>query len=198
MTMGSWIAVVMASVSPVAYLPGLRRIIRNRTTDGVSQTLCGVGVVSYGMWLGLATRNTPAMFLVLTISSMLALTQLVLVTRLERRGLWSIAPWLAAATIGGVAAWQWQWAAVAVLVVVDAAWYTRALRDILRSRAAAAVSPWGWTLTIIANLSWVYDGIVRSVPTVVVQATALTCAASVALAATILVQRRAVMEQAGR
>lgn len=187
---GTVLAAMAAGLTPLSYIPGLARMVRKRSADGLSMTLCGTGLVSYGMWIGLATGNTPAMFAILLVSSSLALVQTVIVNRYLGETWTTLARWAGAAVAGGMLSWRWGWAGVAVLVVVDMGWYLRAVRDISRSVNAGAVSIWGWVLTIAANLAWVYDGVVREVPTVAIQSAVLTACAGIAMAVTIRAHRR--------
>lgn len=180
-----------ALLGPLSYLPGLRRMLVGRTTDGVSATLCGVGLLSYGTWLGLAAGVSYGFYGVLLTSSCLALVQAVLAVRYSSGSATRMLLWLLSGVGSGLVALCWPWLAVIYIAPLDLTWYGRAIRDVLRSVAAKAVSVWGWGMGAAANLAWVVEAAVEGNTPLVVQCVLLTCASIAGIVATIKVRRRA-------
>lgn len=92
------LTILAALLGPLSYLPGLRRMLIGRTADGVSLTLCGVGLLSYGTWLGLAVGVSAGFYVVLLVSTCLALTQAVLTVRYAPGSVSRMLLWFLAAT----------------------------------------------------------------------------------------------------
>jgi len=179
-----------AALGPLSYLPGFRRMLRGRTSDGVSTTLCGVGVLSYGTWLGLAAGISGRLYALLVVSSCFAAAQAALAVRYTRGSPIRMLLWFLAAAGSGLLALRLPWVAVLYVAPLDLIWYGRAIRDVVRSVTAAAVSAWGWSLSAAANLAWVVEAtLARNIP-LVVQCALLTTASLIGIAATLQARRR--------
>lgn len=179
-----------AALGPLSYLPGFRRMLGGRTSDGVSTTLCGVGLLSYGTWLGLAAGIGGGLYALLVVSSCFAVAQAALALRYTRGSPVRMLIWLLAATGSGLLALHLPWAAVLYVAPLDLVWYGRAIRDVVRSVSAAAVSAWGWSLSAAANLAWVIEAtLARNIP-LAVQCASLTTASFVGIAATLQARKR--------
>lgn len=181
-----------AALGPLSYLPGLRRMVRGRTADGVSIQLCGIGVLSYGTWLGLASGVGREFYLLLLFSSGLALLQTALVVRYTGSTPRQVLPWLAFSVLSCLVAGRWGWVALVYVAPLDLAWYVRAVRDVVRSVAASAVSVWGWLMGLSANLAWAFEAVLAGSYALVVQCVLLSGASLAGLLATIRVRLRGV------
>jgi len=179
-----------ALLGPLSYLPGLRRMLVGRTADGVTTTLCGVSLLSYGTWLGLAAGVSYGFYGVLLTSSCLAMTQAMLAVRYSSGSPTRMLLWLLSGVGSGLVALRSPWLAVIYLAPLDLFWYGRAIRDVLRSVAAKAVSVWGWSMSASANLAWVVEAVVEGNKPLAVQCVLLTCASIAMIVATIKVRRR--------
>jgi hypothetical protein len=183
--------ILAALLGPFSYVPGLRRMLVGRTADGVSPTLCGVGLLSYGTWLGLAAGVSYGFYSVLLTSSCLAMIQAALAVRYAPGSATRMFLWFLAGVGSGLVALRWPWLALVYIAPLDFAWYGRAVLDVLRSVAAKAVSVWGWVMGIAANLAWVVEAAASENIPLVVQCVLLTCASIAGLVATITIRRRA-------
>jgi len=184
------LTIFAALLGPLYYLPSLRRMLVGRTTDGVSTTLCGVGLLSYGTWLGLAAGVSYGFYGVLLASSCLALLQAVLAVRYSSGSPIRMLLWFLSGVGSCLVALRWPWLAVIYIAPLDLVWYGRAIRDVLRSVAAKAVSVWGWVMSTTANLAWVVEAAVEGNTPFMLQSVLLTCASMGVIVATIKVRRR--------
>jgi len=165
-------------------------MVRGRTADGVSLQLCGIGVLSYGTWLGLAADIGQGLYVLLLVSSGLTLVQTALVVRYTGSTLWPMLPWFTAAVFSYVFATRWEWATLIYVAPLDLAWYVRAVRDVIRSVSAAAVSVWGWLMGLAGNTAWTVEATLVGSYALVVQCLLLSGASLVGLLATIRVRLR--------
>jgi len=184
------LTILAALLGPLYYLPGLRRMLVGRTADGVSATLCGIGLLSYGTWLGLADGVSYGFYGVLLVSICLAAIQAVLVVRYSSGSATRMLLWFLSGVGSGLVALRWPWLAVLYIAPLDLAWYGRAIRDILRSVSAKAVSVWGWVMGTAADIAWVVESAVEGNKPLMVQGVLLTCASLAGIAATIKARRR--------
>lgn len=188
----SWqvLAFLAACLTPLSYIPTLWRMAKLRTADGITLQLGLLGIVSYSAWLALASGVALAMYLTLVVAAFLASVQFVLVQRYTgapRRAL------LHAAALGATAfivALRAPWVAALVIVPIDVSWFVRAIRDVLRSDAAHAVSPWAWTLTFCAYLAWTVEAWSKDDTVLFLQCLVLCIGAVAAWAATVWMHRR--------
>jgi len=162
-----------------------------RTADGVSPTLCGIGLLSYGTWLGLAAGVSYGFYIVLLASSCLVMTQAALAVRYAPGSATRMLLWFLAGVGSSLLALRWPWLAVVYIAPLDLAWYGRAILDVLRSIAAKAVSVWGWVMGIAANLAWVIEAAANENTPLALQCVLLTCASLAGLVATLKMRRRA-------
>jgi len=184
------LTIFAALLGPLSYLPGLRRMLVGRTTDGISTLLCGVSLLSYGTWLGLAAGVSYGFYGMLLVSSCLAMTQAVLAVRYSSGSPTRMLLWLLSGVGSGLVALRWPWLAVIYIAPLDLAWCGRAIMDVLRSVAAKAVSVWGWGMGTATNLAWAVEAAVTGKTPLAVQCVLRTCASIAVIVATIKVRRR--------
>ncbi len=184
------LTIFAALLGSLSYLPSLRRMIVGRTADGISPTLCGVGLLSYGTWLGLAAGVSYGFYGVLLSSICLAVIQAALAVRYAPGSATRMFLWFLAGVGSSLVALRWPWLAVVYIVPLDLAWYGRAILDVLRSIVAKAVSVWGWVMGIAANLAWVVEAAASENTPLALQCVLLTCASLAGLVATIKIRRR--------
>jgi len=184
------LTIFAALLGPLYYLPGIRRMLVGRTADGVSATLCGIGLLSYGTWLGLADGVSYGFYGVLLMSICLAAVQAVLTVRYSSGSKTRMLLWLLSGVGSCLVALRWPWLAVIYLAPLDIFWYGRAISDILRSVSAKAVSVWGWVMGTTADLAWVIEATVEGNTPLILQSVLLTCASMAGIVATIKVRRR--------
>lgn len=168
-----------AFLSTLSYLPVLYRMLRFKTTDGVGEVQCALAVVSHAGWLSLAWGVGSGMYAAVLGSAVLAMVQFVLVWRL--RGVAGLTLWWSAIGVGATVYAVVHWAAVtaAIVVVIDLSWYMRAMRDVVSSVSAKAVSVWGWVMSVVANTVWVAESVRVGKALLAVQcAVMLVCAAT--------------------
>lgn len=180
-----------AFLTPLSYVPTLRRVIRYRTADGLSIAAGVVAVTSYGAWLMLARTHTSGMYVALVASTSLAWLQLVLVRRWLSLRPFTLAGAMLLALAAATLAWWSAPLALILLVGLDIGWYLRTIRDIRRSASAAAVSVWEWVLTVTANVAWVAESIRVGNEVLAVQCSLLLTGAAVALWSTVRSHRMA-------
>ena len=79
----TWAALsfLASALTPLSFLPSLRRSVRLRTADGLTDQLCLLGLTSYGAWLSLAWGVQLPMYVTLVVSAVLSLLQFALVLR---------------------------------------------------------------------------------------------------------------------
>jgi len=177
-------------LGPLSHVPSLVRLIRLKTGDGMTVTLCGIGFLSYGGWLVLVAPLGVYMLGVVLCSALLEVASMWYVRK------WGAAPWrhvfgwLAAAALVGLLAAYVPGAAFPFVLLVDLSWYVRALRDILFSKAARAVSVWGWVCSLSANGAWAVSAFNERAWWLLLQCVPLTIAAICALCATLYAHRR--------
>lgn len=179
-----------ATLGPISHIPTLRRIITKKTADGVSLDLCGVGLVSYGVWLVLAEAVSPYMYALIVVSGSLSLIQTLYVRRLTGASWMRVLGWVLAAAIGAVLAGTMTFAALFIILPIDISWYWRAVSDMIRSRAARAVSTWGWVCSVAANSAWTVEAVANSAWVLAIQCAVLTMASAIAWAVATVVHRR--------
>jgi len=184
------LTIIAALLGPMSYLPGLWRMIVGRTADGVSPTLCGIGLLSYGTWVGLAAGVSYGFYSVLLTSTCLAMVQAALAVRYAPGSVPRMLLWLLAGAGSGLVALRWPWLAVVYIVPLDLIWYGRSIRDVLRSVAAKAVSVWGWAMSTSANFAWVLEARAAENTPLMVQCALLTCASIAGIVATETVRLR--------
>jgi hypothetical protein len=184
------VAVVATVLTPLALIPTLRRTIVLRTADGVTVPLCLLGVVSYGAWLGIARGVQLIMYLSLALAFVLSFVQLVYVRRWTSAPLYLIALGAILACGAYSAAATWSIAAAAIITPIDAAWYVRAVRDVVRSEVAEAVSPWGWTMSLCGFAAWAAEAVHVGDWVLFGQCAVLFVSAAAAWVATVTVHRR--------
>jgi uncharacterized protein with PQ loop repeat len=182
-----------AALTPLSYLPTLRRMVVGRTADGVSLTACTVAVVSYGAWLSLARTHTLGMYLALAASAVCAWVTLTYARRWLAASFWVLVGGMFGAVAAAGVAWWSPAVVLAVIIPVDVGWYLRTVRDIWRSTAAAAVSAWGWLAAMAANLAWVAESIRVANVVLVVQCSLLLVGATSSFTVTLLAHRRSVL-----
>ena len=186
----SILTTLAALLGPLSYLPGLRRMFIGRTADGISQTLCGVGLLSYGTWLGLAVGVSDGFYIVLLTSICLALTQAVLTVRYAPGSVSRMLLWFLAGASSSIVALRWPWLAVLYIAPIDLVWYGRAIRDVVKSVAAKAVSVWGWVMGAAASLAWAIEAFVTGNAPLAFECVLLTCVDIAGVIVTLLVRRR--------
>jgi len=179
-----------AALGPISHLPSLRRVIFGRTSDGMTGTLCGLGLMSYGGWLGLSTSVQPIMYAVVMASAGLQIVTALYVRhwRGERWGMFFAYLALAGAT--GATAVTYPAIAVAGVLLIDGSWYYKAVVDVVRSEAAKAVSTWGWVCSFSANMAWVLEAARVGDWRLFTQCAVLATASTVAGGATWIMHRR--------
>ena len=179
-----------AVLGPVSHLPSLRRVIFRRTSDGMTGTLCGLGLVSYGGWLGLSTSVQPFMYAVVMTSAGLQVVT-ALYVRHWRRERWGVFfAYLVLASAMCAAAVSYPALAVAGVLLIDGSWYYKAVADVVRSEAAKAVSTWGWVCSFSANTAWVLESARVGDWRLFTQCAVLAAASAVAGGATWMMHRR--------
>lgn len=193
MTLLGVLTACAAMLGPLAHIPSLRRMITGRTADGMTVTLCGLGLFSYSTWMGLAFGLGPFMIIVIVLSLLLCALQAILTARFTRVPLMRLLPWMTLSGLSLLVTLRWEWVALGYIVVVDLWWYLRALRDVRRSTAAAAVSVWGWVLLLLANSAWVVEALSYGRTALAVQCLILAVASLAGGATTLVVQRQALM-----
>jgi len=161
-----------------------------RTADGVSTILCGASLLSYGTWLGLAAGVSYGFYGVLLVSSCLAAVQAVLAVRYSSGSPTRMFLWFLSGVGSCLVALRWPWLAVIYIAPLDLAWCGRAIRDILRSVSAKAVSVWGWGIGTATNFAWAVEAAVTGKTPLVLQSVLRACASIVVIVATIKVRRR--------
>ena len=179
-----------ALLGPLSFLPGLRRMLIGRTADGVSQTLCGVGLLSYGTWLGLAVGVSDGFYLVLLTSACLASTQAMLTVRYAPGSVSRMILWFLGGAGSSIVALRWPWLAVLYIAPIDLVWYGRAIRDVVKSVAAKAVSVWGLVMGAVANLAWSIEAFVTGNAPLAFQCVLLTCVAVAGIVVTLSAHKR--------
>lgn len=179
-----------ATLGPISHLPSLRRVIFGRTSDGMTGTLCGLGLVSYGGWLGLSTSVQPLMYAVVMASAGLQIVTALYVRhwRGERWGV--LVAYLGLAGATGAAAVTYPGLAVVGVLLIDGSWYYKAVVDVVRSEAAKAVSTWGWVCSFSANTAWVLEAARVDDWRLFAQCAVLATASAVAGGATWVTHRR--------
>jgi hypothetical protein len=148
-----------ALVGVASLIPGLRRVIKRKTADGVSVALCGMGLVSYFTWLALAKTHDYYMILIIITSSSLYLIQYYYVCKWTKTPIITRILWVVIAMVFGVGAFIYPWLGLMVVIFVDFLWYFKAIKDIKNSVKAEAVSYIGQAIVIIPNLSWVISSL---------------------------------------
>lgn len=180
-----------AAIGPLSHIPMVYRMVTRRTSDGMSLTLCGLTIVSYGTWLVLASGVGAGMYVLLVTSSAFGLFEMLYVRHIEQRPWWEVAGWCALGAVSTVLAVGWPWLALGYVVVLDLSWYWRAVNDIRRSVAAHAVSVWSVLMWIASDLAWVTEAIRYRQWILALQCGVLTAASLVVLVATVTAHRRA-------
>jgi hypothetical protein len=193
MTLLGFLTACAAMLGPLAHIPSLRRMIAGRTADGMTVTLCGLGLFAYGTWMGLAFGLGPFMVLVVVLSVLLCALQAFLTARFTRVPLMRLLPWATLSGLSLLVALRWEWVALGYIVAIDLWWYLRAVRDVRRSTAAAAVSVWGWVLLLLANVAWVVEALSYGRIALAAQCSILAVASLAGGVSTLVVQRRALV-----
>ena len=191
MTFLSFLTGCAAMLGPLAHIPSLRRMVAGRTADGMTVTLCGLGLFSYGTWMGLAFGLGPFMVLVIVLSVLLCALQAFLTARFTQAPLIRLLPWVTLSGLSLFVASRWEWVALGYIVIIDLWWYLRAVRDVQRSTAAAAVSVWGWVLLFLANVAWVVEALSYGRIALALQCAILAVASMAGGVTTLVVQHRA-------
>lgn len=179
-----------AVLGPISHIPSLRRVIVGRTSDGMTGTLCGLGLVSYGGWLGLSTSVQPFMYIVVMTSAGLQIVTALYVRHWRGEGWGTFFAYLGLAVATGAAAVLYPALAVAGVLLIDGSWYYKAVVDVMRSEAAKAVSVWGWVCSLSANTAWVLEAARVNDWRLFAQCAILAAASAVAGGATWLAHRR--------
>lgn len=185
-----WLSHAAATLGPISQIPTLWRIATKKTADGVSLDLCGVGLVSYGIWIVLAGAVRPYMYVLVIVSASLALIQTLYVRHLTRSPWTRVLGWLLAAWIGATLAGWSNLVALPLVLIIDVSWYWRAVSDMIGSQAARAVSTWGWVCSFLTNGAWTFETIVNSAWVLGAQCAVLTLASAVAWATAATMHRR--------
>lgn len=175
---------VAALLGPISHIPSLRRIIMRKTSDGMTVTLEGIGLVSYGGWLGLVDSVHWSMFFILILSTILQVIGTLYVRRWLKSSWLVLAYWLAVATATYFLTKLAPVVGVVIIFIIDVAWNYKAVRDIYSSVAAQAVSVWGWVCSIGANAAWVVESFRSESWLLFFQCVALTACSVAALVAT--------------
>lgn len=179
-----------AALAPVSYLPTLRRMVSMRTADGMTTTLCVWGLASYSVWLVLAWGINPGMYVILTISSSLALVQFHLVRKWSGSGPRSYIVLLVAVLFAATVALFLPWFAVVMVSALDAGWNGRAVMDVLRSEAAHAVSVWSWVMFTVSYSAYAVEAVRTGPAALILQCLLLLAGTVCVTAATVYVKLR--------
>jgi hypothetical protein len=183
-------AFLAAVLSPLAYLPTLRRMLRLRTADGLTLQLGYLNIVSFSAWLAIASGVRLAMYLTLVAAACCAFFQFVLIQRYTNAARSSLLVGLLLGVSSFLLARQAPWLAAMVVIPIDMAWFIRAIRDVLRSHAAAAVSAWAWVLTCCSYTAWTAEAFIERDTVLFIQCFLLLIGGIAAWAATVVAHRR--------
>jgi len=148
-----------ALVGVTSLIPGLRRVIKRKTADGVSVVLCGMGLVSYFTWLALAKTHDYYMILIIVTSSFLCLIQYYYVCKWTKTPIITRILWVILAIGFGMGAFFYPWLGLVVVIFIDFLWYFKAIIDIKNSVKAEAVSYIGQAIAVIPNVAWVISSL---------------------------------------
>ena len=192
MNLGVALALVAASFGPVSFVLMLRAAVLCRCeADGYTLSVIGFRWLLSAMWLTLALNTTWVLAVTEGACVVLVFALLLFVAKTKDSSRWHLAGWVASGIALTAVGFVAPIATAIALSVLPAAQVGLAIRDIVRSETAKAVSTSSWVMGFAAQFGWVAESIRSNATHTAAISGVLACLSLVGAVVTFNAHRRA-------